>query len=278
MRSRFLILLAGALAVSAIVSSMPATAQAPARQPAFAPGKTVDGQPDLQGIWRAWNLAQYDLEDHGAKPGVPAGRGFVVDPPDGKIPYQPAALEKRKKNYEGTRTTDVVKNSDPLAKCYIPGFPRIVYMGFPFQIIQSRDEVTFNFEWSHKKHLVPVTNMPPPKPAEEEERTWSGMPRGRFDGNTLVVTRTNFNPYAWFDMAGNFHSEALKVTERYSLLNADTMQYEATMEDSKVFTRPWTIRMQLQRQKDTPILDYECTAMLDDLGIDHTWEREFEVE
>src|SRR5207244_503780 len=119
----------------------------------------------------------------------------------------------------------------------------------------------------HKTRFVPVTNMPAPKPAEPEELAWSGMPRGKFEGNSLVVTLTNFNPYSWFDMAGNFHSEALKVTERYSLVGPDTLQYEATMEDPKVFTRPWTIRMTLDRQKDTPILDYECTAMLDDLGI-----------
>ena len=279
MRNRFLTLLAGAVAVAAVVysHSTPMTAQAPARAAAYTPPRTADSQPDLQGVWRAWNLAKYDLEDHGAKPGVPAGRGFVVDPADGKIPYQPAALEQRKKNYEGTKTTDVVKNTDPLAKCYISGFPRMTYLGWPFQIIQSRESVLFDYEWSHKKRTVPVTNIPPPPPAEEEERTWSGMPRGRFDGNSLVVALTNFNPYAWFDMAGNFHSEALKVIERYTLIDADTLQYETTMEDPKVFTRPWTIRMQLQRQKDIGILDYECTAMLDDLGIDHTWERSFDV-
>ena len=79
-------------------------------------------------------------------------------------------------------------------------------------------------------------------------------------------------------MSGNFHSEALKVTERYIPLSADVLRYEATMEDPKVFTRPWTIRMELQRQKDTPILDYECTAMLDELGIHHTWPRDFDVQ
>src|SRR5437762_11520290 len=128
MRNPSLALFVGALVVVGAVSyagSTPVTAQAPARAQAYTPPRTADGQPDLQGVWRAWNLAQYDLEDHGAKPGVPAGRGFVVDPPDGKIPYLPAALEKRKQNYEGTKTSDPIKNTDPLAKCYIPGFPRL---------------------------------------------------------------------------------------------------------------------------------------------------------
>ena len=119
----------------------------------------------------------------------------------------------------------------------------------------------------------PVTKVAPP-PSPDDVNNWNGIPRGRWDGNTLVVDNTNFNGYAWFDMAGNFSSAALKVTERYTLLGPDTLQYEATMTDPKVFTRPWTIRMQLQRQKDVAILDYECTAMLDELGIHQTWPRE----
>src|SRR5262245_3392729 len=121
---------------AAVVSAAPwlgsdaVTAQAPARAGAFTPSKNADGQPNLEGIWRAWNLAQYDLEDHGAKPGVPAGRGFVVDPPDGKIPYKPEMLERRKKNYQGTLTLDPLKNADPLAKCYMPGVPRLNYLGW----------------------------------------------------------------------------------------------------------------------------------------------------
>jgi hypothetical protein len=271
-----LVIVAVVGAAIAYSSSAPATAQAPARAPVYTAPRTPDGQPDLQGVWRAWNLAKFDLEDHGAKPGVPAGRGFVVDPPDGKIPYQPWALEKRKQNYEKTKTSDPYRNADPLAKCYLPGIPRLTYLGWPFQIIQAPQFVEFAYEWSHKRRLVPVTNIAPP-PSPDDQSNWNGIPRGRFDGNSLVVTLTNFNPYAWFDMAGNFHSEALKVVERYTPVDADTLQYEATMEDPKVFTRPWTIRVLLQRQKDVGILDYECTAMFDELGIHHTWPRDFDV-
>jgi len=263
-----------AVGAAALFGTAPA-AQAPAGQ-AYAPPRTAAGHPDLQGVWRAWNLAKYDLEAHGAKPGVPAGLGFVVDPADGRIPYQPAALKRRAENSAGTKDPDPWKNADPLVKCYLPGVPRITYMGWPFQIIQTADVVTFNYEWSHKKRQVPVTAKVPPPPSPEDVLNWNGVPRGRFEGNTLVVDNTNFNGYAWFDMAGNFSSAALKVTERYTLLGPDTLQYEATMTDPKVFTRPWTIRMPLQRQKDVGILDYECTAMLDELGIHHTWPREFE--
>jgi hypothetical protein len=272
-----------ALAVVAVAASLYAlspavAAQTPAGAPAYAPALTPDGQPDLQGVWRIWNLAQFDLEDHGAKPGVPAGRGFVVDPADGKIPYQPWALEQRQQNYEGTRAADPYENTDPLAKCYMPGIPRLTYLGWPFRIIQTADVVDFSYEWGHKKRLVPVTDVGPrPDPEDGLNANWNGMPRGRFEGNSLVVDLTNFNGYAWFDKAGNFHSDALHVVERYTPIGPDALQYEATMEDPNVFTRPWTISMVAQRQTDIGILDYECTAMLDELGIHHTWPRDFDV-
>jgi len=276
MRDRFVTWSIAAVAVAAIAYSVsPAlTAQAPAGGQAYTPPRTAGCQPDLQGVWRAWNLAKFDLEDHGAKPGVPAGRGFVVDPADGKIPYQPSALEKRKQNYENSRNPDPWKNADPYVKCYLPGIPRMTYLGWPFQIIQTPESVTFVYEWSHKKRVVPISNTPPPA---DGETAWMGTPRARFEGNSLVINLTNFNSYTWFDMAGNFHSDALKVVERYTPINADTLQYEATMTDPKVFTRPWTIRMTIQRQKDIGILDYECTAMLDEMGIHHTWPRDFDV-
>ena len=277
MRNRLVTFSLAAVAVAAVsyVQSPRVTAQAGA--PAYNPPRTAGGQPDLQGIWRAWNLAKYDLEDHGAKPGVPAGRGFVVDPPDGRIPYKPEALEKRKQLLTKIHEADPYKNSDPLSKCYLPGIPRITYLGWPFQIIQTPQQTQFSYEWSHKKRLVPI-NSAAPRPDPEEASNWMGMPRGRFEGNSLIVDLANFNGYTWFDMAGNFHSDKLKVVEKYTLLSADTMQYEATMTDPETFTRPWTIRMTLQRQKDTPLLDYECTAMLDELGIHHTWPRDFDVQ
>jgi hypothetical protein len=266
MRHRVLTWLIAAAVIAATAHSVSptVTAQTPARRP-----------PDLQGVWRVWNLAKYDLEDHGAKPGVPAGRGFVVDPPDGKIPYRPEALAKREKNYAGTKDQDPWKNSDPLVKCYLPGIPRMTYLGWPFQIIQTPDYVYFDYEWAHKKRTIPINSK---VPVPKDDTAWMGLARGHYEGTSLVVNLTNFNSYTWFDMAGNYHSDALQVVERYTPINADTLQYEATMTDPKVFTRPWTIRMTIQRQKDIGILDYECTAMLDELGIHHTWPRDFDVD
>ena len=240
---------------------------------AYTPPRTADGQPDLQGIWRVWNLAKYDLEDHGARPGVPAGRGFVVDPRDGVIPYQPWALERRQKNYEGSLTDDPVKSTDPLDKCYLPGIPRLTYLGFPFQIIQTPTQVVFSYEWSHHRRAIPLAEPPP---REDFEAFWLGYGRARYEGNSLVIELSRFNGATWFDEAGNFGSRSLKVTERYTPVDPDTLQYDVTFEDPKVFTRPWSIRMAINRQKDVGILDYECTAMLDERGIPHTWERLWE--
>src|SRR6266576_3827811 len=131
MRERVATWLIAAVAVAAAAHSISPvlTAQAPAAGgQASAPRRAASTQPDLQGVWRAWNLAKYDLEDHGAKPGVPAGRGFVVDPADGRIPYRPEALARRAQNYEGTKTLDPVKSSDPFARCYLPGIPRMTYL------------------------------------------------------------------------------------------------------------------------------------------------------
>ena len=268
------------LTAAAAASFAPAlAAQAPPAQ-AYVPARTPDGYPNIEGVWRAWNLAKFDLEDHSAKPGVPAGRGFVVDPADGKIPYRPEMLERRQKNYEGTLTPDPLKNTDPLAKCYMPGVPRLTYLGWPFQIIQDKQDVNFTYEWSHKKRIAPIGDTSPlPDPEGGLNLRWNGMARGRYDGNSLVVTLGNFNAYTLVRHGGQLpqrrpHGRGALHPDR----RPTPCRYEATMTDPKVFTRPWTIRMVLHRQKEVGLLDYECTAMLDDLGIHHTFPRDFDVQ
>jgi hypothetical protein len=210
--------------------------------------RTADGRPDLQGIWQARNRASYDLEDHAAKHGMPAGKGVVEG---GEIPYQPWAAAKKEENFVNRLT------ADPLGKCFMPGVPRIMYMEFPFHIFQTRDHVAMTFEWSQVYRLIYTNATRPPAGIE----FWMGDSRGRWEGDTLVVDVTNHNDKTWFDMAGNFHSEALRLVERYTLLDADTIQYEVTVEDPKVFTRPWRINMPLYRQKGMDrILEYQCQA------------------
>jgi len=210
--------------------------------------RTADGKPNLQGIWQVRNRASYDLQDHAARHGMPAGAGVVEG---GEIPYQSWASARKQQNYANRET------ADPLSKCYMPGVPRIMYMEFPFHIFQTRDHIAINFEWSSVFRLIYVNGKPGPTGIE----FWMGDSRGRWEGDTLVVDVKNQNDKTWFDMAGNFHSDALHLVERYTMLNADTIQYEVTIEDPKVFTRPWKISMPLYRQKDmTRILEYQCQA------------------
>ena len=225
----------------------PAASAAQGAKPAALP-RTADGKPNLHGIWQVRNRAAYGLEDHVARHGMPAGRSVVEG---GTIPYQDWALEKRDENFANR-----VK-LDPLNECFLPGLPRIMYMEFPFQIFQTPTHIGITFEWTQVFRLIYTNGS---KHVQDIE-FWMGDPRGRWEGDTLVVEVTNFNDKTWFDMAGNFHSEALKVEERFTMLDADTIRYEATMTDPKVFTRPWTISMPLYRHKDMPrLLEYQCQA------------------
>ena len=269
MRSRFIGSLIGATAVVAVLfgALRLIAGQAPAaRAQAYTPPRTPDGQPDLQGVWRVWNLAKYDIQDHPAGPGVPAGSG-VVEGND--IPYQAWAAAKKKENVERSRIADPLKSADPLAKCYSPGVPRLTYLGWPFQIIQTPKYVAIVYEWMHQRRFAYFDQAGRMKAVD----FWNGDSRARWEGNTLVVDVADFNDQTWFDMAGNFHSEALHVVERYTPIAPDTIQYEATIEDPKVFTRPWKMRMPIQRQKDVGLLEYECHALLEETGVPLTWPR-----
>jgi hypothetical protein len=211
--------------------------------------RTSDGKPDLSGIWQAMNTASWDIQDHAAAKGLPAGRGIVEG---NEIPYRPEALLKQKENFRNRET------ADPETKCFMPGVPRIMYMPYPFQIAQGRNQISLLFEYVHavRNIFMSGTHYPPPLD------WWLGDSRGRWDGDTLVVDVVDFNDVTWFDRAGNFHSQELHVVERYTLADPDHIQYEATIEDPQVFTRPWRISMPLYRhkEKNAQLLEYECFA------------------
>ncbi len=228
-------------------------ASAPLARAQRAIPRTAEGKPNLQGIWQANSRAAYDLQYHAAKQGMPAGKGVVEG---GEIPYQPWAAAKKIENFVNRQSTD------PLGKCYMPGVPRIMYMEFPFQIFQTSQQIAMTFEWSQVYRLIYTDGKPP---RHEGVDSWMGDSRGHWDGDTLVVSVTGSNDKTWFDMAGNFHSDALRLTERYTLLDADTIQYEVNFEDPKVFTKPWKIRLPLARQKNMDrLLEYQCQAELEE--------------
>jgi len=241
MRAPAVLLVAAAVATSCAPSG--STTPAPSAIP-----RTANGRPNLQGIWQARNAAAADLLDHAAGHEMRPGRSVV----DGnEIPYQPWATTRKVENAANRAT------ADPLAKCYMPGVPRIMYMPYPFHIFQTNDHVAITFEWSQVFRLI-YTNGSKPHDGIE---FWMGDSRGRWEGDTLVVDVTNHNDKTWFDMAGNFHSEALHVVERLTMSDTNTIQYEVTVEDPKVFTRPWKMAMPLYRHTDIErVLEYQCQA------------------
>ena len=237
----------------AILAMLLTLGQPPAAQ---APGtanipRTPDRKPNLSGIWQVMNTAAWNIEAHSAQKGVPAGQGVVEG---GDIPYQAWALAKKKENYANRAT------ADPESHCYLPGVPRASYLPFPFQIVQLPDAITILYEFAHTTRFM-YTNGKPHPPGEIE--WWMGDSRGRWEGDTLSVEVVHFNDQTWFDSAGNFHSNALHEVERWTLLDADHIGYEVTIEDPNVFTRPWKMSMVLYRhtEKNFQLLDYDCTAV-----------------
>ena len=227
-----------------------AYAQAPANMPPYTPPKLASGQPDIQGIWQVLDTAAWDLQDHGASLGVPAGRGVVVG---NEIPYKPEALAKKKENAAKHATLD------PESKCYLSGVPRITFMPFPFQIVQQNDKVNVLYEYNHTIRQIYMNGNPHP---EGHIDWWMGDSRGRWEGNTLVVDSVDFGEETWFDRAGNYHSDELHVVERYTPISPYHMRYDVTIEDPKVFARPWNISATLYRRIDANVelLEYECYA------------------
>jgi hypothetical protein len=190
--------------------------------------RTPDGHPDLSGIWQAVNTAAWDLEPHLAQSDVPAGIGVI----DGnQIPYTADALAKKKENYKNRATLD------PDRKCFLPGVPRVMYMPFPFQIVQTPTQVTMLFEYVHSVRNI-LMNTPHPRGPIE---WWMGDSRGRWEGDTLVVETTGFNEKEWLlGREGMPTTEALRLTERFSRPNFDTLRYEPTINDPGAYTRPWS--------------------------------------
>jgi hypothetical protein len=267
MRARFggaiLLTVAAVSAAIVLVTMIPVSSQG---QTYRAP-RTADGKPNLTGIWEAMNTANWDIQAHTARPGpvVALGAAFSVPPGLGvvegnDIPYQPAAAAKKKENGENWLTRD------PEIKCYMPGIPRATYMPYPFQIVQSQDTILMAYEFASASRIIRM-NSKEKSPAS----AWMGWSVGRWEGETLVIDVTDIEEQTWFDRAGNFHSDALHVIERYTPSDANTLNYEVTIEDPKVFTRPWKMSMPLYRhqEKNAQLMEYKCVEFVEELMYGH---------
>jgi len=241
--------IAAALAIATNVAHV--SAQTPAAQAQPRIPRTSDGKPDFSGFWQAMNTANYDILPHSASKAGPAGLGVVEG---NTLPYKPEALAKKKENYAKRQTLDTEN------KCFLPGVPRIMYMPFPFQIVQTPTVMMMMFEYVHTVRNVYINKPHPEGPIE----WWMGDSRGKWEGDTFVVDVVYFNDATWFDRAGNHHSEDMHIVERYSMPDADHINYRATIEDPKVFTRPWNMNMVFYRHKEPgfQLLDYECYAFV----------------
>jgi hypothetical protein len=244
--------------------------------------RTPDGKPDLSGIWETNSTANWDLLTHEARPmvaqpgvypdvpvlaapvvalgtvgWVPPGIGVVEGD---EIPYQPWAAERKRENAANWL------DRDPELKCYMPGVPRAMYLPYPFQVVQGTNKIMMIFEFANAQRTI---NLDPVDPYPGD--AYMGYSIGRWQGDTLVVDVTNFTPYTWFDRAGDFHSDALHVTERYTPISRDAIRYEATIDDPKIFTRPWKITIPLYRrlEPDAQVLDFRCIEQVEETIYGH---------
>jgi hypothetical protein len=210
------------------------------------------GKPDFSGIWQTMSAADFDLEPHSGRKDAPPSAGVVEG---NAIPYLPAALEQKKKNFAAR------ESADPRLKCWTLGTPRAIYYPEPFQIFQRDRDLTLVFEFGHSVRTIHANGALHPQ--ESGNEFWLGDSRGHWEGDTLVVDVKDFNDETWLDRAGNFHSTALHVVERWTLLDANTIEYKATLEDPNVFSQSWNISVLLyrHREKNFQLIENYCYTL-----------------
>ncbi|WP_210009399.1 hypothetical protein [Aquirhabdus parva] len=216
--------------------------------------RLANGKPDFSGIWQTTSAAEYDLEPHSTRKDAPPSAGVIEG--HGTIPYLPAALEERKKNFEA-RGTD-----DPRLKCFTLGVPRGTYYPEPFQIFQRKQDLTILYQFGDSVRTIYTNDTNHPDDADAND-WWLGDSRGHYEGDTLVVDVKDFNDQTWLDRSGNFHSDALHVVERWKFLDANTIEYKATLDDAKVYSRPWSLSVILHRhrEKDFQLIENYCYTL-----------------
>ncbi|MED5534198.1 MAG: hypothetical protein VX690_00710 [Pseudomonadota bacterium] len=229
--------------------------------------RTATGEPSLDGIWQALTEANWDVRPHAAGPAllselgtfsaIRPGLGIVES---GEIPYQAWAAEKQQENFANRLELD------PEGKCFLPGVPRATYMPYPLQILQTSQYVMVAYQFANAVRTIHMED-PGPSPSE----SWMGWSVGRWEGDTLVVDVSSHNDQTWFDRAGNFHSDALHVVERYTLMGPDHLLYEATIDDPNVFTESWNISLPLYRrvEENVELMEFKCVEFVEEKLYGH---------
>jgi hypothetical protein len=239
-----------------VLSLIPASAFA---QAGSAVPRGPDGKPDLTGVWQGGSTLRGSWDDANAGFGV-GGSGKNPDAPPvvgsnerpaGRegAPYQDWAAKKVVESFN-KRAID-----DPTALCLPPGVPRSVMLGlFPQKIVQTPKEIVVLYEYMHTFRMIPLNAKHP----DDVLASYMGDSVGHWEGDTLVVDVIGFNDKTWLAGTGTFHSEALHITERYTRVDRDRINYEVTMDDPKVFTKPWTLTSSLMLREGTRVQEYVC--------------------
>ncbi len=229
--------------------------------------RTPQGLPDLTGVWQALGNAHWDIEPHvadfpvlselGAQFAIPPGQGVVEG---GEIPYLPDALAQRDENFANRL------GNDPEAKCYLGGVPRSTYMPNPFQILQGDTNVIIVYQFAAALRNIHVGGT-----REAPIDTWMGWSNGNWEGDTFVVDVTGVNGVTWLDRAGNFTSNMARIQERYTPMGPNHLQYEVTITDPTIYSRPWTIGLPLYRrvESDFQFLEFKCVQFSEEILYGH---------
>ena len=282
-RDAVLVIVTAVIVAAGSLALIPSASLAPdAQNAASPPRRTADGKPDFSGIWQTNSTANWDLQTHETRPlvaqagvysdvpvpaapvvalgtvgWIPPGLGVVEGD---EIPYLPWAAQRKRENAANWL------DRDPELKCYMPGVPRAMYLPYPFQIIQGVDKIMMVFEFANAQRTISIDKVEP-YPGD----AYMGYSVGRWEGDTLVADVSSFTPYTWFDRSGDFHSDALHVVERYTPISRDAIRYEATISDSKVFSRPWKISLPLYRrlEPNAQVLDFRCIEQVEETLYGH---------
>ena len=275
--------MAAVAAGTLLLTAIPIAGQAPSPaglSPSSAGvSRTQDGKPNLNGIWQAFNTANWDILAHEAQAGPrpalmgawgaqPGGMGIVEG---NELPYRPEALETKKQKLANRMVVKVANDpsrydsGDPELQCYRPGVPRANYMPFPFQIFQNREQIMIVYEYKWSMRSIYMDSK-----SEAPVDSWMGWSNGRWEGDTLVVDVKGFNGNTWFDRAGNFHSDALHVIERWTPSGPNHLLYEATIDDPKVFTRPWKMSFPVYRrlEPNLQLIEFNCVPFVEEMMYD----------
>jgi len=268
MRNRVRTTIIAGLTAAVMAVGMSFAVQSVEGQDGYMASRTADGKPDLNGIWQAIGSAHWNIEPHAASFGpvvemashgaIPGGLGIVEG---GEIPYRPSARAQQQENLQ------YWLERDPAVKCYMPGVPRATYMPYPFQLVQTPEYVLLAYEFASASRIVYMDRPDFEAPVD----SWMGHNIGRWEGETLVIDVTAQMPDTWLDRAGNHHSIALHVEERYTALSENHLMYEATITDVETYTRPWTIKVPLYRRIDEnmQLLEYKCVEFAEELMYGH---------